>query len=361
MNLSHLPNLSLSETLRQAKWAFTTRRVPRPLAAGLDRDFSHARAGDLVLAEVIELGHHTGLQLASRRRADLYPGDRIVLCLGNRYAPDQFEAVAELRDDELDLVAAGGLAGRVLVAHARMDPPTRLRPLGLLCDAAGARLNLDRFALNPEPGQGRPPVIAVLGTSMNSGKTTTAAALIHGLARAGLKVGAAKVTGTGAFADPHMFEDAGAFEVIDFCDFGYASTYRMPLPSVERVLEASIEHLSAMDAIVIEVADGLFQRETGPLLRSPVFAQLVDACLFAAPDALSAVHGEHLLRGIGLNVLAVSGLLTMSPLACAEAAEAIDAEVLTREALWNPQIARGLLALSASAPVRQRVPMECAA
>ena len=45
------------------------------------------------------------------------------------------------------------------------------------------------------------PVLIVAGTAMNAGKTTAAARLIKGLQRAGLRVGAAKVTGTGAGGD----------------------------------------------------------------------------------------------------------------------------------------------------------------
>ena len=51
---------------------------------------------------------------------------------------------------------------------------------------------------------------------MNSGKTTTVAAITHGLTAAGLRVGAMKVTGTGAGGDPFLFADAGAAEVLDF-------------------------------------------------------------------------------------------------------------------------------------------------
>ena len=40
-----------------------------------------------------------------------------------------------------------------------------------------------------------PPLIAVMGTCMNSGKTMAACEIIHGLTKAGKRVGAAKVTG----------------------------------------------------------------------------------------------------------------------------------------------------------------------
>jgi hypothetical protein len=339
-----IDSLEATRTLATAKWAFTTRRVPRALVNQMHRSWATARAGDLVLAEVVELGQHTGLQLAQGRRAELYIGDRIVACLGNRYAPDQFEALARVGDDTLDLVAAGGVVGSVVEAHSRMDAPTRLRPLGLLCDASRQTLNVARFGLVPERATRRPPVIAVLGTSMNAGKTTAVAAVVQGLARAGLRVGAAKVTGTGAFADLQAFADAGAAEVVDFTDFGHATTYLAGIEAVHRVLESSLDHLDGCDAIVIEVADGLFQRETAALLRSHEFRGAVDGVVFAAPDALSAVHGAGLVLGAGLPLVAVGGLLTMSPLATREARRELTVPLYTRAELCDPATGRSLLA-----------------
>lgn len=339
--------LDATQTIRSlaaAKWAFTTRRVPRALVASTSRTWAGARAGDLVAAEVVSLGQHTGLQLAHGRRAELYVGDRIVACLGNRYAPDQFEGLARIGDGPLDLIAAGGVVGTVVESHARMDMPTRLRPLALLCDASRQVLNVARFGLVPERATRRPPVIAVLGTSMNAGKTTAVAAVVQGLVRAGLRVGAAKVTGTGAFADLQAFADAGAAEVVDFTDFGHATTYLAGVEAVERVLEASLDHLDECDAIVIEVADGLFQRETAALLRSPAFRAAVDGVVFAAPDALSAVHGAGLVLGAGLPLLAVGGLLTMSPLATREARRELTVPLYSRGELCDPEIGRALLA-----------------
>lgn len=339
-----IETLEATRALNHAKWAFTTRRVPRSLAASMHRHWAVARPGDLVAAEVVALGQHTGLQLAQGRRAELYVGDRIVACLGNRYAPDQFEGMARIVEGRLDLIAAGGVVGTVVEAHARMDEPTRLRPLGVLCDASRQALNVSRFGLVPERATRRPPVIAVLGTSMNAGKTTAVAAVVQGLTRAGLRVGAAKVTGTGAFADLQAFADAGAAEVVDFTDFGHATTYLAGAEAVERVLEASLDHLDDCDAIVIEIADGLFQRETAALLRAPAFAAAVDGVVFAAPDALSAVHGAGLVMGAGLPLLAVGGLLTMSPLGTREARRELTVPVYTRAELCDPETGRSLLA-----------------
>jgi molybdopterin-guanine dinucleotide biosynthesis protein len=89
---------------------------------------------------------------------------------------------------------------------------------------------------------------------MNAGKTTTAVGLIKGLRAAGLDVGAAKVTGTGAGGDVWSMLDAGAFPVVDFTDAGFPSTYRLPITQVEQVLTTLVEYVSvsAVAAIVLK-------------------------------------------------------------------------------------------------------------
>ncbi|MDQ3421982.1 MAG: DUF1611 domain-containing protein, partial [Actinomycetota bacterium] len=91
---------------------------------------------------------------------------------------DQFEAVIPPDLGPCELVAAGGLEARVQEAHGKMDPATSLYPLGLLADADGTAINLRDGALSVDPKtvpSDRPVTIAVVGASMNSGKTTVAA------------------------------------------------------------------------------------------------------------------------------------------------------------------------------------------
>jgi hypothetical protein len=150
---------------------------------------------------------------------------------------------------------------------------------------------------------------------MNSGKTDAAAHLIRGLARAGYAVGAAKVTGTGAGQDIWLMTDAGANLVLDFTTAGHASTYLLEPTEVIRVFRTLVSHLAAqpIDAIVLEVADGVFQAETATLISSSAFLEHVTGVVFAAGDALGAVAGVARLRSLGLPVVAAGGCLTRSP------------------------------------------------
>ena len=325
---------------------FSTRRVDLSEPLALLTDHRAPRSGDLVLARVVHLGQHTKLELPEGRRSQMYRGDEIIVAYGHRYAPDQFEAEVPADLEECHLVAAGGIASRQVSKHVRVRNPTRIKPLGLLAHPDGSPLNLQDWRLEsrsiPKP---LPPVLVVAGTAMNSGKTTTAAHLIQGLARAGKRVGAAKVTGTGAGGDYWQMKDAGACEVVDFTDAGHASTYLLAPPEVEKVFLHLLSHLGglSLDAIVVEVADGILQQETSDLLASQGFAYYCDRLLFAACDAMGAVAGVQWLQRKGLEVAAISGALSASPLAVREASSALGLTVLGKKDLSDPLTALGLL------------------
>ncbi len=357
--LQSIPERIGPADLAEATRAYSTRRVPVQAMRCVRADLAPT-AGDLVLAQVEALGHHKRLHTVSGGRKNLFVGDRVIVAYGDRYAPNQFEARVprDLRD--CDLAAGGGLAARVVSQHDRIrGAATRLHPLGLIAsDPEAPPLNLAGFALEPrrDGDHALPPVLAVVGTSMDAGKTTAAAHLVRGLHRHGHRVGYAKVTGTAAAGDPGLLRDAGASVVLDFTDAGHASTYRLPIGAVVAVFEDLLLHLAAagVDSIVVEVADGLLQRETEGLLQSEAFRTRVDGIVFAAGDSLGAVGGVQWLRDRGLPVTALSGRLTTSPLQIRETVEATRLPVHDREALLDPATAFKLLESAVLAGPRAR-------
>lgn len=90
------------------KAAYTTRHVRLESACSVELA-DRPETGDLVLARVTELGQHYRLELPDGRRATLYEGDEIVVAYGNRYAPDQFEAVVpdDLGENAISSPGAG--------------------------------------------------------------------------------------------------------------------------------------------------------------------------------------------------------------------------------------------------------------
>lgn len=331
--------------LASAKWAFTTRRVARGDALRLATDIRRTGPGDLVLCEVVALGQHKRLHLACNRATELYPGDQIVLAAGDRYAPDQFLASAALEGTHAHLVAGGGIVGRVEAAHQAMAAPTLLRPLGRLLTGQGAAVNVADYALPALPMDAGPTVIGVFGASMNAGKTTATAALALGLRRAGLNVMAIKATGTGAFGDVHTFLDTGV-AALDFTDVGMATTYKMPMARIEAGFATLVATCARRGAqvVVAEIADGVFQPETQAILAGGVIRARMDGIVFATGDALSAFGAVQVLARQGIRPLAITGLVSRSPLARAEAEAATGLHIYTRENLADPGIVTGLLA-----------------
>lgn len=314
-----------------AKRAYTTRLVPGERMQRLLPDAA-PQAGDLVLARVTQLGQHQHIEQVTGRRAKLWQDDEVIVAYGNRYAPDQFEAFVPDDLSACHLVAGGGVAARVHSQHPAMKAATRIEPVGLIADPSGRRINLSDHALRPIPiSTPLPPVLAVVGCAMNAGKTTTAAGAIHGLARTGMRVGAAKVTGTGSGGDRWSMLDAGAALVLDFTDAGYASTFGLTGTRLTPLLPLLISHLAAhkTDAIVLELSDGLYQQETAAMVQSEAFAQLVNGVLFAADGAMGAKAGTDWLRQRGRPPMAISGVVSTSPLATRETIAATGLPVLT--------------------------------
>ena len=337
--------------LRRASWSYMTHRVDQTAATRLLTTDVIPQAGDVVLARIDALGHHANLHLPNGRKRHLFVGDEVVVAYGNRYASSQFEARVPESLGPCHLVAGGGMAGRAISWHRSIvRGPTRITPLGLVARADGRRINLRDFALRPlqlQEGDHRPTTIAVLGTSMDSGKTQSACFLARGLIAAGLRVGYAKATGTGAGGDVGWLEDVGADPVLDFTDVGMASTYLAQLEDLERGMETLLATITAKgaDAIVVEVADGVLQRETAALLQSETFNKCIDAVMLAAQDSMGATAGvDWLRRQCARPVLAMTGVLSASPLQEIEAKTATGLEVYSREDLSDPANAMKILA-----------------
>ncbi len=336
--------------LEGAKWSFVTRRVRRGIVETVDTDLAAARSGDLVLAEVQDLGSHKRLQLSDGRFSTLYPKDRVVLACADRFAEDQFEGIAALSPEGADLLAGGGVVGHLLSRNGKVKRPTRLSVIGRLAESEGRVLNVGDFAIDPAPRRGPARVIGVLGTGMNAGKTAAAAGLVNGFKRYGDRVAAIKATGTGSFGDVHQYEAAGAAQVLDFTDAGLASTFRQPVDRLETVTRTLLSATGDCDIAIVELADGVSQVETADLLRRPSYRALFDAFVLAVPGALAARGAlRWLAEEAEVAPLALTGLITQAPIAVAEA-ETLGFPVLSREDLSDPATASCLHTILSQSP-----------
>jgi hypothetical protein len=318
--------------LSRAKFSFVTRCLGLENLTIASAPQQPAQ-GDLVVARVDTLGQHNFLEDRHGRHTRLYAGDLVVGAFGNRYATDFYEGYVPT-GPHTHLLTAGGVIGTVASSHVRRGEPTALEVIGALADGSGTPLKLVDLARPlPPAADPRPATVVVVGSAMNAGKTTTVAGVIRGWARAGLRVGGGKATGSGSGKDRWVYIDAGAYSVVDFLDFGMPSTYGYPTGRLVATMHAIRDALAVEGAthVVVEIADGVLQAQTRELLAAlPAFA---DSVLLAVSDAVGAVGAQGVLAAAGVRVSALSGLVSASPLAAREAADATSLHVVTPDEL----------------------------
>ena len=317
------------------KWTYSTHQVDRSLVKGLVPMIADPDPGRLVLARVTMIGRHKEVEGTDGRKQTLFPHDVIAAVLAYRYATDQFEGQPIASGTTGHLLAIGGACGVVVSKNERMIEPTCLEWIGTLADGESKALNLRRFALRPRRTAAVPcpRTVLVVGSSMNAGKTTTAAQIIRSLSGQGHRVAAAKITGTACRKDPGIMEDAGAVRVLDFTHGGYASTAQMEAPdllSLAADLRAALLE-ERPEFIVYEIADGIFQRETRFLLENKAFRETIDVVLYAAPESPSCESGVRWLRQWGYTVGAIAGPVANSRLGMDEVREATGVPCLNGE------------------------------
>lgn len=319
-------NALRSHCLRGLRRSWACRRLQLHPGDQLDTRSDSPQAGDVIVAEVVKVGNHTRITLGDHRRTRLYPGNHLLGVMGNRYATDAFEGeVGSL--EPLHMLTGAGMMGTVKAKHRETASPTCLRFLGYLTRDHGVRVNLKNELFTPtDSKQSISNVLLVVGTGMNSGKTTTATRLIKGLVEKNLRVAACKVTGSVSERDCMEMLATDAHDVRDFSDYGFPSTYCCDQRELFGLFETMVADSMQVDPdiIVMEIADGLLQRETQMLLASPEVRARVRGLVLAAGCASSALHGIGEVNRLGHIVTAVSGLITSSPLFMRELASQID-------------------------------------
>lgn len=265
-----------------------------------------------VLTSRKEYGH---MELPSGRQARLVPGDLIVGVLGSRAALRGFcgrvpKTVAA--GDTLHLLNMGGVIGVSDGDHAGLGSPIELEVIGTPM-RNGRILRLGEHALPSNlPGEGAlPPVLLLVGTCMNAGKTTAAAVITRHVRKRGRMVHAGKVTGVAAIKDLQLFEDNGAGRTLSFLDCGLPSTcYRPDVVDVALTLLAELAEESP-DLIVLEMGDGLFgEYGVDEILSDERFVRHVSGAVLAANDLIGAWAAAERLKTYGVETLCVTGPAT---------------------------------------------------
>lgn len=317
------------------------------------------RPGDAAVFRVVEANSEL-LRDDKGANHTLFTGDLILGVFGNRYATNQIEGyVPEAPATRCQLLSRGGVVGVLAsVNHTYKPEIIELELVGYAVDEQGQvanSINWDRLrksAMRVPSSSAR--IILSIGSSMDSGKTTTAAYLCAGLEAAGRRAAYIKLTGTAFPKDARYVYDRGASLAVDFAQFGFPSTYLMEestLLQLHRALLNEVEWMAHPDYIVIEIADGLLQRETEMLLKNHAFMSGIAGVVLSCGDSLGVLSGLHWLEKCGIAPKAVSGLFTASELLVKEVQPHIAYPVLNLADLLDA----GVESYFAAASLHERV------
>jgi len=310
-----------------------------------------AKAGDVAIFKVISIGKHKAIQGDTGSNRYIFPGDYIMAAFGNRYATNQFEGYVPTEVmDQYQILGQGGCIGVLKSCHAKLEDvgATELKLVGFATNEDKQVINTqylheDETTFNPDKPREYKVILSV-GSSMDSGKTTSAAYLCRGLKNAGNKVAFIKLTGTVFSKDKRFVRDCGADKAVDFSNLGFPSTYMYNLDQVLNIYEGLLNKVATInpDYVVVEIADGLLQRETNLLLHNKEFLSTVDDILLSCGDSLGVLSGISYLTKLNFRPFGISGLLNASPLLLAETRMSTQIPVLNLEDLMSKNIVKHL-------------------
>ncbi|MCA9139623.1 MAG: hypothetical protein KDB00_22775 [Planctomycetales bacterium] len=181
--------------------------------------------GDYVIGEVTQTSPNRQIELSTGRMIEVSIGDLVVGAFGFRAATlESVGSWQDIPDDgRMHAMTAAGLIGAVTSRSSFVGEPIHLEYRGHVTRGV-QKVTMQDFVGASAPATIDLPVVLLIGTSMSSGKTTSAKVIIRRLKKRGLRVTAAKFTGAGRYRDVLSMSDAGADAVFDFVDAGLPST-----------------------------------------------------------------------------------------------------------------------------------------
>ena len=255
------------------------------------------------------------------RMLELRGGDVLAGTLGTRRALRGYAGVVPGHisvGDTIDVLNLGGILGQCTSMNPDIGPPFRAEVLGAILafpalgDRIGRPAHIKDHSVPPADAlESAVPVVYVVGTCMNAGKTVAATELVRGLARAGLRVAAAKLTGVSLMRDALAMLDAGAAAALTFNDVGVASTH----PGITVATAKGIFNRLAgakPDVIVAELGDGILgEYGVQDILHDRELMDVGAAYVMAAPDPVACWGAAELMRNqFALPITAITGPAT---------------------------------------------------
>jgi len=264
--------------------------------------------GVLVAVQILNSKNtYNNLELTSGRMAKVSRGDIIVGALGHRKALFGYSGHVPKKlipGDTVKVLNIGGVLGICDSVNATFGPPFDARVIGAvlhfpyLGERIGIPARVGATKLDADAGieTRGVPVVVLAGTSMDSGKTAAASAIVSRLRHLGYTVDAFKATGVSLRRDILAMEDAGARNTSIFTDFGVVTTTAENGPPVTRMMLTQLA-AERPDVIVFELGDGLLGAYgVDAILRDEGIKAAISCLVLCANDPVAAWGGIKLLR-----------------------------------------------------------------
>ena len=258
----------------------------------------------------------------------LRSGDVLAGVLGARRALRGYEGEVPATiaaGDTIEVLNLGGVLGRCTAGNPDLGPPFTAEVLGAVLtfprtgDRVGHPASIREHAVAmADTLMDGPPIVAVVGTCMDAGKTVAAGEVIRGLSRAGIRVAGVKLTGVSLRRDALAMLDAGAVEALTFTDAGVVSTDDdAALPTAFGLLN-ELARSAKPDVVVAEFGDGILgEYGVARLLENPDLVARIGAIVCCAPDQVGAWGAVEILRTtFGLAPTVISGPATDNEVGC---------------------------------------------
>ena len=236
-----------------------TQRLDHLLRADLEvrsGDQLTPRVGDVVLFRALELGPYADMETTWGDRVTLVPGRSYIGVLCERNSTKYFAAsFGEKRRSYHKLVLqfvaqAGGIGyctghSPALSAQTGYGRPADVEVTGILYDSSRQTYlntisNSCLESSDPPPQVGVPPILLVLGTTTDVGKTTIACRLLQGLSK-NFSCAAIKASGTEWYEDSLLHTSSGAAWSMNFGFVGLPTTYSID-PALYKLAMYTLYH-----------------------------------------------------------------------------------------------------------------------
>lgn len=278
----------------------------------------HAVEGQAVVVKVLEEQTKYGkLELTTGLMSKIKKGELIVGVLGERKALAGIVGIVpkEIKNgDVLNVLNIGGVIGKAISWNKDfIDSPIPVKVLGeVIINNKSLNIHdsiqkLDSVLLKTVP------LIVVMGTAMNVGKTTATVKLIQLIKnKTKLNLVAAKLSGIAAQKDILAMKKAGADQVLSFLDVGISSTINnrgLVVPAAKTIINKL--NLNNPDLIVVELGDGIIGwYGVEKLLNDKEFTKTMSFNIMCAHDLVGAKGSYDMLKSLNLKIDFFAGPVT---------------------------------------------------